>query len=306
MNIVVTGGAGFIGSHVVDAYIRAGHRVAVIDNLKTGFRKNINRRARFYKADVRSRNAMEEILKKEQPEIVNHHAAAVSVVESVRNPQATMETNALGTTNLLIAFGKHGEKKRRRFVFASTSGAMYAKPSRIPISDNEPPSPISPYALSKLLAEQTVMFFSREYRFPYTILRYANVYGPRQNPDGEGGVVAIFAKLIHSGKRPTIFGDGTKTRDYVYVEDIVAANKLALERGADAVFNLGLGKEVKDQEIFDRIASALNFRKPPIYGPLRRGELLRVSINARRARRVLGWRPAIALREGIRLALQTT
>lgn len=299
MKMVVTGGAGFIASHIADAYIARGHRVVVIDNLSTGSKRNVNPKAKFYKADIRNAALVGRIMKRERPDAVNHHAAEVSVVESVRNPQRTFEVNVIGTMNLIIAFGKSG-KGRKKFIFASTGGAIYGEPKKIPASETAPALPLAPYGLSKFIAEEVVKFYAREYRLPYLNLRYSNVYGPRQNPKGEAGVVAIFAGLMRRDTRPTIFGNGTKTRDYVYVGDIVRANELALRRGENETVNLGSGKEISDQEVFDAIARCLNFRKSPRYAPFRPGEVKRISLDARRARKVLGWTPKISFAQGIR------
>ncbi len=311
MKVIVTGGAGFIGSHIVDAYIKAGHRVAVIDNLSTGFRKNLNPKARFYKADIRNAKLMEKILRKERPEIVNHQAAKASVIESIRNPAITLETNVLGTANLFSAFAKYGlpaqaGPAKRKFIFASTGGAIYGSPKKLPAAENTPPDPLSPYALSKLLAEETVKFYSRDAGIPYLILRYSNVYGPRQNPKGEAGVVAIFSRQMSRGERPTIFGDGSKTRDYVYVGDVVQANVLGLKRGANEIVNIGRGKEIRDDEVFREVAKALDFRKQPIYAPFRSGEVRRISLNARRAKRILGWTPKTPFAKGIKKTVAAT
>jgi len=304
MKIVVTGGAGFIGSHIADAYIQKGHRVAIIDNLLTGSKRNLDSRSIFYKADIRNSALMERIMKKERPEIVNHHAAIAEVAKSVIDPLPTFETNVLGTINILRAFGVHG-KGKKKFIFASTGGAIYGNPSRLPASEATLPAPLSPYGLSKLMAEEAIVFYAHYYKFPYLMLRYANVYGPRQNPHGEAGVVAIFGGLMNKGKRPTIFGDGTKTRDYVYVKDVAHANVLGLARGTDVAVNIGGGKEVSDQMIFDAVGHHTRFPRRPVYAPFRAGEVKRIALDARRATRVLGWKPRMALREGIEYTLAT-
>lgn len=300
MKIIVTGGAGFIASHVVDAYLNAGHSVAVIDNLATGFRRNVNKRARFYKADIRNLAAMENIFKRERPHVVNHHAAIAEVVKSLVNPLPTYETNVLGTANVLIAFGKYGEKGKKKFIFSSTGGAIYGEPKKIPADENTPPTPLSPYGLSKHLGEQIIKFYGTMYGIPYLIFRYPNVYGPRQNPKGEAGVVAIFGGLMKAGKQPTIFGDGTKARDYTYVEDIVRANMLALRKGRNDTVNIGWGKKTTDQMIFDAVAKATGFTKPCRYAPYRKGEVYQIALDAQKARRVLGWKPSVPFEEGIR------
>lgn len=297
MKVIVTGGAGFIGSHVADAYIQAGHHVAVIDNLSTGSRRNLNPKVIFYKADIRNQNLLARIFQKEKPEVVNHHAALASVMASMRNPNATFEVNVLGTANLLRTFGTI--KRARKFLFASTGGAMYGTPRRLPASEQIPPQPLSPYGLSKLLAEETVQFYARTLGFAFTIFRYANVYGPRQNPHGEAGVVAIFREQMEEGERPVIFGDGTKGRDYVYVEDLARASVLALKKGDGETLNFGLGKIITDRQVFDAVARATSFRGKPRFAPIRPGEVRKISLDARLARRALGWVPKISFREGV-------
>jgi UDP-glucose 4-epimerase len=303
MRILVTGGAGFIGSHVVDGYLKEGHRVAVVDNLATGFRRNVPPKARFYEADIRNTTRIREILRRERPDVVNHHAAIAEVVRSLRDPLPTLEVNVSGTAGLLLASGEVGIKK---FLFASTGGAIYGEPGRIPASESEPPTPLSPYGLSKWLGEECIRFYSRIYGFRYLILRYPNVYGPRQNPKGEAGVVAIFAGLMRAGVRPTIFGDGSKARDYVYVEDLVRANRIGLRRGKDETVNLGWGRKVRDQEIFETLARLLPFAHEATYAPYRKGEVYQIALSARRAARVLGWKPTVRLEEGIRRYLRST
>jgi UDP-glucose 4-epimerase len=303
MKIIVTGGAGFIASHVADAYIAAGHRVIIIDNLATGFRRNMNPKATFYKADIRDLPLMEKIFKKERPEVVNHHAAIAEVVKSIANPLPTYEVNVLGTANVLLAFGKYGRGKDRRFIFSSTGGAIYGEPKKIPADESTPRTPLSPYGLSKALGEDIIWFYAKQYGFTPVIFRYPNVYGPRQNPKGEAGVVAIFGGLLKSGKRPTIFGDGTKARDYTYVGDLVRANLAALKKGGGHILNLGWGVTVSDKTIFEEIARATGYRGVPRYAPYRTGEVYRIALDARKAKRVLGWTPRVKLRAGIRQAI---
>lgn len=305
MKIIITGGAGFIASHVADAYVAKGHKVVIIDNLLTGFRKNINPKATFYKADIRDYAAMEKIFKKERPEVVNHHAAIAEVVKSLRDPMPTLQVNVLGTTNILLAFGKHGKGGNRKFIFSSTGGAIYGEPKKIPADESTATMPLSPYGLSKLLGEEVIKFYSRQYHFSYLIFRYPNVYGPRQNPKGEAGVIAIFGGLMKSGKRPIIFGDGTKARDYTFVHDIAGANILALKKGKNEIINLGWGKKVTDQMIFDGIAAHLHYLQNPIFAPYRKGEVYQIAIKAEKAKRVLGWKPSVKLDDGIQRTLQT-
>lgn len=297
--ILITGGAGFIASHITDAYIKAGHTVSIVDNLLTGFKKNLNPKATFYNTDIRNLAQMEKIFRKEKPEIVNHHAAIAEVIKSVRNPLPTLEVNVLGTTNVLLAFGKYGRGARKKFIFSSTGGAIYGEPKKIPADETTPATPLSPYGLSKLLGEEVIKFYARQYNFDYFIFRYPNVYGPRQNPKGEAGVVAIFGGLMKAGLRPTIFGDGTKARDYTYVADIARANVLALTRGKNETINLGWGKKITDNMIFNAIARETQFRDKPRYAPYRKGEVYQISLDARKARAILGWKPRVKLREGI-------
>lgn len=299
MKIIVTGGAGFIASHVADGYVRAGHKVVVIDNLLTGFRKNVNPKVRFYKADIRDLKTMEAIFRKERPAVANHHAAIAEVVKSVRNPIPTFQTNVLGTANVLLSFGRYGSGKNKKFIFSSTGGAIYGEPKKIPADESNPAIPLSPYGLSKLLDEEIIKFYARQYNFNYFIFRYPNVYGPRQNPKGEAGVVAIFGGLMKKGKEPIIFGDGTKCRDYTYVDDIVRGNLIALRRGKNETTNLGWGKLISDKKIFDTVAKHSGFKGKARYAPYRSGEVYKIALDAGRAKKILGWRPKITLDEGI-------
>ncbi|MBS3903047.1 MAG: NAD-dependent epimerase/dehydratase family protein [Anaplasmataceae bacterium] len=304
MKILVTGGAGFIASHIVDAYIAQEHQVAVIDNLASGFRKNLNRKARFYKVDIKNRVQLEKVFKDFRPEVVNHHAAIAEVVKSLRDPIPTYETNVLGTANLALLFGQYAKGRNKKFIFASTGGAIYGDPKKIPATENTLEKPLSPYGLSKLLGEEVIKFYARTLNFPYFIFRYSNVFGPRQNPKGEAGVVAIFGLLMKSKKQPIIFGDGSKVRDYVYVGDVVRANVLALKKGVNETINIGQGKAVTDKMIFDAIAKVARYNKPPRYAPFRKGEVEKITLNYAKAGKVLGWKPQVDLEEGVRLAVE--
>lgn len=301
--ILVTGGAGFIASHIVDKYIADGHSVVVIDNLLTGKKENVHKKAKFYEADIKNKEAINKIFAAEKPEIVNHHAAIAEVVKSLRDPIPTFETNVLGTVNLLIAGRDNGMKK---FIFASTGGAIYGSTQlttsgeAIPADEKTPELPLSPYGFSKLLGEQAIKFYSRLGDFKYLIFRYPNVYGPRQNPKGEAGVVAIFTDLIKNKKSPTIFGDGTKARDYTHVDDVVSANTVALEKGENEIINLGWGKATTDQEVFNIIAGALNSDVKCKYAPYRAGEVYKISLDNKKAQKVLGWKPKISFSEGVK------
>jgi UDP-glucose 4-epimerase len=299
MKIIVTGGAGFIGSHIVDAYIAAGHRVIVIDDLSNGFRKNVHPKARFYKTNINDAKAVRNIFQKERPEIVNHHAAEISVAESLREPAIAFGTNVLGMANVLDAFGAYGKGKNKKFIFSS-SAAVYGEPKKIPADEHAPLRSLSPYGLSKLLGEEMVEFYARNFGFNFLIFRYANVYGPRQNSHGEAGVVAIFGRLMKGDARPTIFGDGTKGRDYIHVSDVVAANKAALTKGKNEIVNIGTGTVVNDRAVFEAIAKGTDFEREPQYAPYRKGEVYRITLDSRKAKQVLSWRPKKVFTQGIR------
>jgi UDP-glucose 4-epimerase len=296
MRIIVTGGAGFIGSHIVDEYISLGHEVVVIDNLSSGSKKNLNKKAKFYLADINKLKEIQKIFKKERPDIVNHHAALIEVSKSLRDPLPTIKTNVNGTLNLLLTARDAGVKK---FIFASTGGAIYGNAKKRPTDENSAVNPLSPYGLSKFLAEESIKYYSNHYKFEYLILRYSNVYGPRQGAKGEAGVVSIFSNLIRTGKTPGIFGDGSKTRDYVYVNDVVKANILGLSRGKNVILNIGTGKETSDKNVYYTIAGAMDFNKKPLSKPFRKGEVNKSSLNSKKAGKILGWKAKISFKDGI-------
>jgi UDP-glucose 4-epimerase len=305
MKILITGGAGFIGSHIVDAYIAQGHSVAVIDNLSTGFRRNVNKKAKFYKADITDIKAVQRIVAQVQPQVVNHQAALVEVIRSLRDPLPTLIVNTLGTANILTAFGTLSKAKNKKFLFASTGGAIYGEPKKLPADEKTFPMPLSAYGLSKHMAEEEIRFLSKQFDFEYLIFRYANVYGPRQNPKGEAGVVAIFGGLLKHGEQPIIFGDGKKTRDYMFVSDIVRANVLGLKKGKNIEINLGWGRHVSDREVFDRVAEFYGYGKPPRFLPHRAGEVRHITLNASKAEKELGWAPKVPFEKGVRQTLDT-
>jgi UDP-glucose 4-epimerase len=299
MKIIVTGGAGFIASHVVDAYIAAGHKVVIVDNLSSGTRKNINPRANFYKADIRNPIALKKIFDNERPDVVNHHAAFISVPDSIKQPGLTFDINVTGTLNVLLAFAET-KSKSKKFIFSSTGGAIYGSPKKIPADETTPPNPLSPYALSKQIDEEMIRYYCTYYNIDYIILRYANVYGPRQKVQGGAGVFPIFTELIRRGIRPTIFGDGTKKRDYVYVGDLAQASVLALKKVKNETINIGTARETSDYQVFRGIADALGFKKEPFYTPKRKGEVEAISLSYKKAKRLLGWEPKIKFAEGVR------
>jgi UDP-glucose 4-epimerase len=295
LKILFTGGAGFIGSNVVDALIDLGHEVVVVDNLSTGFRQNINPNAKFYQLSIRDKE-LSEVFEREKPELVNHHAAQIDVRKSADDPISDAEDNILGSLNLITNCIQFGVK---RVIYASTGGAIYGEAQYLPADENHPVNPISQYGISKHTVEHYLYLYSTLYELDYVILRYANVYGPRQNPFGEAGVVAIFATQMLTGKQPTIFGPGDKTRDYIHVSDLTEANILALDRGKNTILNIGTGVETSDQEVFDNLADVLGYEAPPIYAPVRKGEVYRISLKCSKARQEIGWSPRLSFKEGI-------
>ncbi len=299
MRVLVTGGAGFVGSHVADAYLAAGHHVAVVDTLVTGRAEHVPPQATLYPVDIRSPQ-LRDVFERERPEVVNHHAAQASVAASVADPRADADVNVLGTVHLLTLCVRFGV---RRFVFASTGGAIYGDPVRLPVAEDHPCDPLSPYGTSKLAAEAYVRLFGRG-GLSWVILRYGNVYGPRQDPAGEAGVVAIFARAMLDGRTPTIFGDGQQTRDFVYVEDVARANLLATEAEGCEVVNIGTGQETSVAEIFRALAELTGFRGAPQFGPPRPGDVRRIALDCTRAGRWLGWRPQVPLTEGLRRTVE--
>ncbi len=293
--VLVTGGAGFIGSHVADRYIREGYSVVVLDNLSTGFKENVNPEAKFYLADITDREKMREILEAEKPDYVNHHAAQMDVRKSVDDPMFDARTNILGSMNLIMESLQSGVAK---FVYVSTGGAVYGEPDSLPVDETYPVNPLSPYGVSKHTVEHYLYLCAHNAGFRYTVLRYANVYGPRQNPHGEAGVVAIFTEKMLVGETPTIFGTGTQTRDYVYVEDVVEASVLSIEKGAGGIYNLGTGQETSVIGLFESLRGIVGFDGEPSFAPARTGEIERISLDAGKAARELGWKPGHTLKQG--------
>jgi len=300
MEVLVTGGAGFIGSHLVDACISAGYEVAVVDDLSTGRRENVHPAAKFYQVDITG-DLLAEVFAEVRPEIVIHHAAQASVTRSVQDPQYDVMVNVLGTIGILEQCVRW---KVRKVVFASTGGAIYGEPASIPVTEDHPLAPISPYGITKYVGELYLNFYQRAFGLPYVSLRYANVYGPRQDPAGEAGVVAIFIDAMLRGRAPTIFGDGTQTRDFVYVGDVVRANLLAMRSDIVGVFNIGTGIETPVNLLYEKLAQLTGFSAPPVYADPRPGDVYRIALDATRARTLLGWRPQVTLEEGLRRTVQ--
>lgn len=303
MKVLVTGGAGFIGSHIVDAYLSAGHEVVIIDNLTTGQEKNLNPSAKFYKLDIREKE-LRTIIAQESPDIVSHQAAQVDIRRSVLDPCYDADVNIIGSLNLLEA---SVEAKVKHIVFASTGGAVYGEQSYFPANETHPLNPMSPYGIAKLSIEKYLAYYKEVYNTTYTILRYGNVYGPRQNPKGEAGVVAIFCEQMLSGKTPVINGDGKQTRDYVYVSDVVGANLLALTNYQNAssnqVFNVGTGVETDVVTIFETLQRLLNSSFPQTHAKAKAGEQHRSVLDISKAKEQLNWKPNVDLLNGFKQTL---
>jgi len=309
MRILVTGGAGFIGSHVADAYLAGGHEVGVVDDLSTGSRENLDPRVRFWRVDIRSPE-LQQVLAEFQPEVINHHAAQMSVSASVRDPRHDAEVNILGSLNLLEGAVRH---RVRRVIFASTGGAMYGDQESLPTPETVFPKPVSPYGVAKLAVERYLHAYQAMHALPAIVLRYSNVYGPRQNPHGEAGVVAIFAQGILQGRELIVNGDGEQTRDYLFVGDVVHANLLATEASLPpatnaaqagpgegiAILNIGTGVEASVNDLvgmFRHLAGgAVSWR----HGPPRPGEQRRSALDCSLAKRLLRWESATNLRTGL-------
>ena len=295
MNILVTGGAGFIGSHIVNTYIKAGHRVTVIDNLSSGKLRFLNPEVNFYEMDILD-SEVSEILKSEKIETINHHAAQISVSESVSDPLFDVNSNIIGTLQLLqnaVSFGVN------KFIFASTGGGMYGEQIFFPASEDHPCQPLSPYGISKLCAENYLTYFFTEYGLSTTILRYSNVFGPHQNPYGEAGVVAIFCERLVNNKKPIIYGDGKQTRDFISVNDIAQANLLALDPACTGIFNLGTGIETSINYLTKCIVEISNKNIATEYGQVRSGEQRRSVIDYKKFHEGFGWKPEIRLEQGL-------
>jgi len=292
---LITGGAGFIGSHVVDKLIQGGHSVCVIDNLSTGRKENLNSKAAFYKADVSSPKIF-KIFEKEKPEIVFHLAAQIDVRKSVESPEESAKTNILGSLNVLENCKNFGVKK---FVFASTGGAIYGEADVVPTSEDYSPKPISPYGIEKLVVEHYLNFYKNEHGLDSLILRFANVYGPRQNSKGEAGVVAIFADKMLSKEQPVINGDGKNTRDFVFVEDVAKACMLGFEKSG--TFNIGTAKETDVNTVFTELRNLLNSEAKEVHVQAKLGEQRRSCLDIKKAKEVLDWTPEYDLSRGLKL-----
>lgn len=300
MKILITGGAGFIGSNVVDGYISLGHEVAIIDNFLTGKRENVNISAKLYEGDLRDKDFVNFVLGDFGPDIVNHHGAHIDVRKAVEMPLLDAEINVLGSINLFNASVKNRVK---RIIFASTGGALYGEPKTLPAKEDIPVNPLSPYGVSKYCAENYLNYFKKLYGIERVILRYANVYGPRQDPLGEAGVVAIFTGRILNNEKPIIYGDGNQTRDYIYVEDVVKANILALD-GKEGTYNIGTSIETSVNDLLKMFSKIINKEIQPLYLPPRIGEVQRISLDVSKAKEELGFMPEFSLEDGINKTIE--
>ncbi len=295
MRILVTGAAGFIGSHIVDAYIKSGHEVSVIDNLSTGNKNNLNPKAKFYQADIRE--DVSALIKEINPEVINHHAAQIDVRVSVSNPAFDAGANIIGTLNVIEAGVKNRLKK---FIFASTGGAIYGEQDYFPADEIHPTRPLSPYGVAKLACEKYLYYYKHNFGLDYIALRYSNVYGPRQNPFGEAGVIAIFTHKLIKGEQPVINGDGLQTRDYVYVGDVVKANIKALGTEFTGELNIATGVETSVNELFSNISRVSGKNITALHVPAKKGEQQRSCLSYEKAKSVFGWEPAVSVAGGIK------
>jgi len=300
VKILVTGGAGFIASHIADAYVAAGHEVVIVDDLSSGKRANLPGAAKFYHADIRSPEAR-EIIRNERPQVLSHHAAQMDVRKSVADPAFDASVNVLGMINMLEGAREVGVSK---VLFASSGGATYGEQTAFPAPETHPHDPLSPYGITKATGEHYLFFYHAVYGMPYVALRYANVYGPRQDPHGEAGVVAIFTERLLAGEAPVINGDGKQTRDYVFVGDVVRANLAALDRPYVGPINVGTGVETDVTTLYAHLRVLTGSPHPAQHGPAKAGEQRRSVIAIERAAKELGWKPEITLEEGLRRTVE--
>lgn len=297
--VLVTGGAGFIGSHLVDRLLSLGHRVVVVDDLSTGRLQNLNKGAIFYHTSV-THQGLEEIFEREQPTIVDHHAAQISISESVKDPIKDAEVNIQGTLRLIELSRRYGVEK---FIFPSSGGSIYGEPNSVPCDETHSINPLSPYALSKYVAEEYLKLYYHLYRLNHVVLRYGNVYGPRQNPHGEAGVVAIFGLAMLEGKHPRINGTGDQERDFLAVSDVVEANILAMREGHGA-YNIGTGGGTSVNKIFSLLKSITKYRGRPEYGPAKPAEVFKISLDSSKFENQFGWKPVVTLEDGLSATIE--
>lgn len=298
MNILVTGGCGFIGSHLADKLIEKGHKVSVIDNLSTGKIENLNGKAVLYNIDIRDAGKVREVFEKEKPETVFHLAAQINVRKSEEDPFLDTDININGSLNVIKNF--LNVQGRKKFIFASTGGVIYGDTDILPTPETVEPFPLCPYGISKLAVEKYLVYFSSFYKLDFAVLRYGNVYGPRQNAYAEAGVIAIFSTNVLEKKTPVIFGDGEQTRDFINIEDVLNANLMMMENDVKGIFNVGTGKETSVNRIFDYVRKASGLSINKTHADPRKGEIKRSCISPEKITRLTGWRPAVGIEEGIK------
>jgi UDP-glucose 4-epimerase len=296
---LITGGSGFIGSHLVDRLIREGFEITVVDNLSAGDKEHLDSRASFHQLDICD-PALKEVLEAERPDIVFHTAAQASVAKSVADPKTDATINVLGTLNLLSICSNLGIK---RFIYSSTGGALYGNPEEIPCPEIHPIRPVSPYGASKYAAEVYIRAFAESSGLKYTILRYSNVYGPRQSPFGAAGVIAIFAQRMLTNKKVTIFGNGDQKRDFVYISDVVEANLKAVEQKENEEYNIGVGEATSLNTIVSLLAKSTGYTLAPTHEAAREGDVFKIALDNKKAKRLLGWSPKVDLSDGIDLTV---
>lgn len=301
LKILVTGGAGFIGSHIVDAYLEAGHTLIVADDLSTGKSDQVNPSARFFAVGIGTEE-IRKVIEEERPEIINHHAAQMDVRRSVTDPLFDATVNILGLIRVMEAARRCGVK---RIIFASSGGAIYGDSRDLPSSEDSPERPQSPYGISKLAGEHYLRYYHGVHHIPYVALRYANVYGPRQDPHGEAGVVAIFSQKFVEGGTPVVNGDGAQTRDYVYVGDVVRANLLVLHSEYVGALNVGTGVETDVNTLFELLKRKIGSPATRRHGPAKSGEQARSVLSSDLAHRILKWKAEVSLHEGLDLTVKS-
>ncbi|MDR3125094.1 MAG: NAD-dependent epimerase/dehydratase family protein [Endomicrobium sp.] len=301
MKVLVTGGAGFIGSNIVDALLGKKYSVVVIDNLSSGKKENVNKQSKFYKVDICDQKKMLDIFKQEKPQNVIHHAAQIDVRKSVADPVFDVNVNIIGSINILDACR---QTKVKKIIFASSGGTIYGECKAVAPKEDSMPNPLSPYGIAKNSVENYIKFYSEIYGLEYTILRYGNVFGPRQDPYGEAGVVAIFAQRMLKNEDIMVFGDGKQMRDYVYVFDVVDANVKSLTKGKNEVINIGTSKTTSVNKLVEVMSKVSGYKKKTIHKPKREGEVFKSFLNINRARKVLGWTPKVNLNNGIKVTLE--